>query len=931
MKFINIISHLAKAAFVTAFVFLCAISTASAQTQSTITIDGTDYTLYTGFTATSGTSGVLSNCDYPYLVDGDISTYWFVSESNFLFVEFFSGIPIIPKGYVYNTYNTYTRSKAKTLVLKAKIDPEDEWTVIASHSGSRIPVTGKEYSSACSNDDNMPYKYFRLEVSDNEDGDYRLTEIRLYGSKDTYTLLTQKASTCQKSGIKQNCYYRNDGKFFADNSGSHELQSSEVFDPKIDHSPQHHPETDYTIEYWQCTMCNKYFSDANCNHHVSYQELVKSFFGTLTEDPDGQCSHYTLQSKTYTLTDNVNTSGYIYVPAGVTATIDLNGYTIDRKLTSAVHNGMVIKVAGNLTIKDNGTEGTIKGGYDEIGNPISCVEVQDNASLTIQGGMFVGRYDKSSAVYSRGSVNITGGKITNDNIGVNADAGSFAITGGEISGNSDGVKARARCAITISGNPVISGNTQYNLALLEAESRITINGKLTEDATIGIAFPKIIKRECPITFTSGYGTYHQKEPFNTYFSLDHNEIGIEKVPIVVRWNDTKTDFALYTIPLSLEYNFITVADIPDQPFTGAEIEPEITIKDGEATLVKGTDYTVEYSGNTNTGTATATIAGIGNYIGERKVSFSIVPKVTTLGTLTLSEDQNGITAEIGGDYNGSDVAYSLENDIENVSVIFNRTFTAGVTSTIVLPFDIEAGGYSGGDFYEFSDIDTKTWTATMSKVTSVKAHTPYLFVPSGESLTISQKVTLEAASSTTAATTAQNGWTFTGVYQKKVWNGNDGGNKDYCFAANSTSDGVNPGDFVKIGTYVQVRAFRCYLTNSTLAKSKTDLPEKITIRLIDETSSVVNPDDPDPLNPEDSGDITTPVSEITPNNGTKVWSYDRTIFIEAQSSTDYQIIDLSGRMLLSGTTNSTREEITLNRTVGIVIVKIGGKTFKVNY
>ena len=371
--------------------------------------------------------------------------------------------------------------------------------------------------------------------------------------------------------------------------------------------------------------------------------------------------------------------------------------------------------------------------------------------------------------------------------------------------------------------------------------------------------------------------------------------------------------------------------IPAQPYTGSAIEPEVTVMDGETTLTLGTDYEVSYSNNTNVGTATVTITGKGNYSGTVKKTFTITPKVTEFGALTLTEDQNGISAEIDGNYNESDVAYSLESDIENVSVTFNRTFTAGGTSTIVLPFDIEAGGYSGGDFYEFSDIDTKTWTATMSKVTSVKAHTPYLFVPSGESLTISPKVTLKAASSTTAATTAQNGWTFTGVYQKKVWNGNDGGNKDYCFAANSTSDGVNPGDFVKIGTYVQVRAFRCYLTNSTLAKAKTDLPEKITIRLIDETSSVVNPDDPDPLNPDDSGDITTPVSEITPNSGTKVWSYDRTIFIEAQSGTDYQIIDLSGRMLLSGTTNSTREEITLNRTVGIVIVKIGGKTFKVNY
>jgi hypothetical protein len=122
-----------------------------------------------------------------------------------------------------------------------------------------------------------------------------------------------------------------------------------------------------------------------------------------------------------------------------------------------------------------------------------------------------------------------------------------------------------------------------------------------------------------------------------------------------------------------------------------------------------------------------------------------------------------------------------------------------MTSTIVLPFDIEADGYSGGEFYEFSDIDTKTWTATMSKVTSVTAHTPYLFVPNDNALTISQKVTLKAISGTTATT--KNGWIFTGVYQKKVWGADDGNNKDYCFAANAI-DGISVGEFVKIGTYV---------------------------------------------------------------------------------------------------------------------------------
>ena len=44
-----------------------------------------------------------------------------------------------------------------------------------------------------------------------------------------------------------------------------------------------------------------------------------SAFGALTD------GHYTLSSQTYTLTDDVNIASYIYVPAGVTATIDLAG------------------------------------------------------------------------------------------------------------------------------------------------------------------------------------------------------------------------------------------------------------------------------------------------------------------------------------------------------------------------------------------------------------------------------------------------------------------------------------------------------------------------------------------------------------------------------------------------------------------------------
>jgi len=77
----------------------------------------------------------------------------------------------------------------------------------------------------------------------------------------------------------------------------------------------------------------------------------------------------------------------------------------------------------------------------------------------------------------------------------------------------------------------------------------------------------------------------------------------------------------------------TVADIPDQIYTGSAIEPEIEI---ETTLTFGTDYTIEYSDNTNAGTATVTITGIGNYGGTITKTFNIV-----IINYTVSFDANG--------------------------------------------------------------------------------------------------------------------------------------------------------------------------------------------------------------------------------------------------------------------------------------------------
>ena len=70
--------------------------------------------------------------------------------------------------------------------------------------------------------------------------------------------------------------------------------------------------------------------------------------------------------------------------------------------------------------------------------------------------------------------------------------------------------------------------------------------------------------------------------------------------------------------------------IADQTWTGSAIEPTVYVMDGETELVLNTDYTVAYSNNVETGTATVTVTGIGNYGGTATKTFTIVADKTKL-------------------------------------------------------------------------------------------------------------------------------------------------------------------------------------------------------------------------------------------------------------------------------------------------------------
>ena len=59
-------------------------------------------------------------------------------------------------------------------------------------------------------------------------------------------------------------------------------------------------------------------------------------------------------------------------------------------------------------------------------------------------------------------------------------------------------------------------------------------------------------------------------------------------------------------------------------FDGTEKRPEVTVTDGEVVLKENTDYKVEYKDNKESGTATATVTGQGNYTGTLAADFKII-------------------------------------------------------------------------------------------------------------------------------------------------------------------------------------------------------------------------------------------------------------------------------------------------------------------
>ena len=112
--------------------------------------------------------------------------------------------------------------------------------------------------------------------------------------------------------------------------------------------------------------------------------------------------------------------------------------------------------------------------------------------------------------------------------------------------------------------------------------------------------------------------------------------------IAAQGSDMNVDTETFTIkPQSAKLTSCTVT-LSDTFFsyTGKNIEPAVTVADGNSYLTAGTDYTISYSNNKNPGTASVIIKGKGSYTGTVKKTFKIKIADCTLKSVKKSGTSN---------------------------------------------------------------------------------------------------------------------------------------------------------------------------------------------------------------------------------------------------------------------------------------------------
>ncbi len=188
------------------------------------------------------------------------------------------------------------------------------------------------------------------------------------------------------------------------------------------------------------------------------------------------------------------------------------------------------------------------------------------------------------------------------------------------------------------------------------------------------------------------------------------------------------------------------------------------------------------------------------------------------GAVKVFENSDGsTTAQIN---TNSSETVEIPSDVSVNHVEFIRKFTVGKNSTIMLPFSIDTTKISGGSFKEFAYVDETVPKAVFYNDVAggrIMANTPYIFVPTSDTLVIDiadgDSVILNTNNITVPVSERDGGkWQFRGVYSHIGWPSGD--KQVWGFVANTSSEVAKIGKFKRAGAGAYIDPLRGYLYNT---------------------------------------------------------------------------------------------------------------------
>lgn len=350
----------------------------------------------------------------------------------------------------------------------------------------------------------------------------------------------------------------------------------------------------------------------------------------------------------------------VKIPEDKTVVINLNGHNITNVNDNTIYN------KGNLTIKGEGN-------LDNLTNAKATVYNEVGATCVLDSGNYDRSKDEKGNTYytilNHGTMTINDGVIVKTaTIKAERDGGypssliengwydetqntsgkdsKLTINGGIFTGGLNTIKNDGYGVLIINGGTF----TNYIQFCILNWNSVEINGgRFTDEKSFPIytaSYNGYTMYKGELTVNDGIFTY-DRESSAAIRANKSAKVIINSEKLEYKSKESNVDL-LYTLAKKIENT--TVTGIKDLEYTGKELTQDITVKDGNETLVNGTDYEVSYANNTNPGKATVTITGKGNYAGTITKTFIIRPNQVE-SVKVKSQKTNSITinwSEVNG-------------------------------------------------------------------------------------------------------------------------------------------------------------------------------------------------------------------------------------------------------------------------------------------